>query len=89
MAKSYKSNIPVLPKSSTCSIGTLSYNAVEITTTKGNKVIIDDCFLQYLEMVSQLLGIITYDDFSKMSESDRKSAMTKIFRELKLKEILC
>jgi len=78
--------IPPIPPTST---GYSSRNGVEITTSTGNKIVIDDCFLQYLEMVSKLLGITSYEDFCKMTESEKLSAVTTIKRDLKIKEILC
>jgi len=89
MAKKYNIQGPPPPKPPVVYNSGYLGNAVEITTSTGNKIVIDDCFLQYLEMVSKLLGITSYEDFCKMTESEKLSAVTTIKRDLKIKEILC
>ena len=54
------------------------------TTTNGRRFIIDDCFLDYLDMVSDKLGLPKYEEWQEYSDGDRKS----YFRSEKIKNIL-
>jgi len=58
---------------------------LSITTSSKKEIIIDDCFIEYMNYISDLLGIdVKYEDFSKMSDGERLS----YFRDLKIKKVL-
>lgn len=97
MAKAHKSkpnNVPSnqkLPSNSlyannisTNNISTKNI-ALSIMTSTGDQINIDDCFLEYLDMIAEKIGLeIDYKSFSKMSNSERKGFR----REKKIRDIL-
>jgi hypothetical protein len=62
--------------------------AVLIQTESGSSIHIDDCFIQYMDMISFLLGIeISYEEFSKLNSEERKAYIIGIKRNIKLKKL--
>lgn len=65
-----------------------SNTAIAVTTNSGNKIIIDDCFLEYFDLISSLLGIDkTYKEFSQMDKSDREAFVKGIKRSIKIEKL--
>jgi hypothetical protein len=63
-------------------------NSVTISTASGKTINIDDSFIDYLDLVSSLLGIEDFTTFSSMDEFERKEFVKKYKRDNKLQEIL-
>ena len=96
MAKAHKSkpnNVPSnqqLPSNSlyanNIKVQSMTKNiALSIMTSTGDQINIDDCFLEYLDMIAEKIGLeIDYKSFSKMSNSERKGFR----REKKIRDIL-
>lgn len=62
--------------------------AVSIKTKSGSDIYIDDCFIQYMDMIAFLLGIeISYEEFSKLNSEERKAYIIGIKRNIKLKKL--
>jgi hypothetical protein len=62
--------------------------AMVVTTKSGKQVVIDDCLLDYLEILSELLGFdMNYEKFSSMSDSQRESYKNMFKREKKFKDL--
>lgn len=62
--------------------------ALSITTGSGSTITIDDCFIQYMDMIASIIGIeINYEEFSKLDTEARKLYVTKIKRNTKLKKL--
>ena len=63
--------------------------ALSISTTNGNnKIDIDDCFLQYMELISKMIGLeISYENFSKLSNNDRIGYVNQFIRGEKLDKL--
>jgi len=56
-----------------------------VTTTSGRKIVIDDAFLEYMDIIAGLLGIdINFEEFCQMSSSERLSYI----RDIKLGKII-
>ena len=59
--------------------------SLSIKTQFGKDIIIDDCFLEYINFISNLLKIdINYENFSNMNHEDR----IEYIRNFKLNQIL-
>jgi len=59
--------------------------AVLVTTSSGKKFSMDDCFIEYMDLIASLLGIeINYEEFSMMSDSDRLAYI----RDFKINKII-
>lgn len=58
--------------------------AALLKTSNGRKLIIDDCFLDYMNLISDKLGLPKYEDYQLLSDGDRKSFL----REMKISEII-
>lgn len=79
---------PVLTFPNAAGISTGGKAAVVINTMDGNTIKIDDCFIQYLDMISLLLGVgINYTDFSNLSNESRMGYVNQIIRDIKLKQL--
>lgn len=62
--------------------------AITIKTEDGSSIYIDECFLQYMNMISSLLGIeIDYQEFSELGSEERKAYVLGIKRKIKLEKL--
>lgn len=62
--------------------------SLSISTSSGSSIYIDDCFIQYMDIIAFLLGInIDYESFSKLTDDERKSFITSLKRDIKFKEL--
>lgn len=65
-----------------------THYALSVTTGSGSTITIDDCFIQYMDMIASIIGIeIDYEEFSKLDTEARKLYVTKIKRNTKLKKL--
>lgn len=62
--------------------------ALTVKTATGSSIDIDDCFIEYMDMISLLLGMeINYEEFSKLNSDERKAYMMSIKRDINLKKL--
>jgi hypothetical protein len=67
---------------------TTSKSAVIITTSSGKTITIDDCFIEYLDLISYLLEMnVSYREFTEMSDIERKSFIKGMKRGIKINEL--
>jgi hypothetical protein len=59
--------------------------AVLVETTSGKRIEIDDCFIEYMDLIASLLGItMNYEEFSSMNQGERLSYI----RDFKINKII-
>ena len=65
-----------------------SKNAIIVKTSSGKEIIIDDCFMDYLDLMSTLLEMdMKYNDFCELSDDERESYIKGMKRKIKIKEL--
>ncbi len=63
-------------------------SSIRWTSKSGREIVIDDSFIDYMDLISTILGIEDYDSFQKMSHEERISIINKYKRDNKIEEIL-
>ena len=59
--------------------------SVSITTSNKNRIILDDCFIEYFDLISNKLKLpFKYSEFQNKDDAERQS----IIRDLKLNKLI-
>lgn len=80
--------MPIANYSIKTSTQNANFGGVTVTTQSGRIINIDDSFMDYLDIISSILGIEDYETFSNMSKKERIEVIKKYKRDIKLQEIL-
>ena len=85
-----KSKLPNYPKKKPIygAGSTQGEPSISSSTSTGRKILIDDNFLDYFDLISEILGLdMKYEDFSKMDSNARKSYIKSIQRNKKFEDL--
>ena len=80
---------PLLSTTSASTTWVPNGSAVTIKTSSGQQLILDDSIFQYFDLIASLLGIeIGYQEFSRLSLSERLNFLNRIKRDISINKIL-
>jgi hypothetical protein len=69
-------------------VGATTTNNILIKLDSGRRIVLDESFLDYLNIISEILGIpLNYEKFCNLDQKERKSFIKTLKREIKLKDL--